>query len=132
MIVIFAITSRYIGLSSSELTCKSASFSGSNFRSSDRYRGSGNSPKSYASSDSYKGKERYYEDKFMKTTRSKRESSRHRSVLEYTLICRMSVTVKFLFFFYRILLTMFHFFLFPFPLSCLQKIQTLLFAQFSM
>lgn len=81
----FSITSRYIGLSSSELTCKSTSFSSSNFRSSDRYRGSGNSPKSYASSNSFKGKDRYDEDKFMKTTRSKREHSRHRSVLEYDL-----------------------------------------------
>ncbi|XP_057775930.1 clathrin interactor EPSIN 1-like [Salvia miltiorrhiza] len=66
---------KYIGLSSSGLACKSASASLSS-RSSDRYRGYGNALDSDASKDNYKGKDQHGEDKYLKTTKSKREPSR--------------------------------------------------------
>ncbi|KAH6831138.1 hypothetical protein C2S53_009333 [Perilla frutescens var. hirtella] len=70
---------KYIGLSSSGMTTKSAgaSFSSSSSRSNDQYRGFRNTRESYASNDNYKGKDRYGDDKYMKTTKAKREPSRH-------------------------------------------------------
>ncbi|KAL1562245.1 clathrin interactor EPSIN 1-like [Salvia divinorum] len=68
---------KYIGLSSSGLACKSAaaSVSNSNYRSSDPYRGHSNARDSYASNDSYKVKDQHCEDKYVKATKSRRESS---------------------------------------------------------
>ncbi|KAL8499124.1 hypothetical protein ACS0TY_022193 [Phlomoides rotata] len=68
---------KYFGLSSSGVTYKSgsASFSSSNFRSSDRYGGFGSS----TFNGSYKDNDQYGEDKYVKTNKSKNEPSRHDS-----------------------------------------------------
>ncbi|CAA0821303.1 Clathrin interactor EPSIN 1 [Striga hermonthica] len=65
---------KYVGVSSSGITYKSgaASFRSSNFRSSDRYGGFGNSNTSY---DSYKGKSQFGEDISEKKTKSIKEPS---------------------------------------------------------
>ncbi|KAL0447421.1 UNVERIFIED_CONTAM: Clathrin interactor EPSIN 1 [Sesamum latifolium] len=72
---------KYFGLSSSGITYKSgaASFSSTNFKSSDRYGGFGNSGDSETFRDSYKDRDRYGEDKYEKTTKSKEEPPRHGS-----------------------------------------------------
>lgn len=76
--------SRYFGVSSSGVTYKSgsASFSSSNFRSSDQYGGFGSS----TFNGSYKDNDQYGEDKYVKTNNSKKEPSRHdRSVLSISI-----------------------------------------------
>ncbi|KAL0407731.1 UNVERIFIED_CONTAM: Clathrin interactor EPSIN 1 [Sesamum radiatum] len=72
---------KYFGLSSSGITYKSgaASFSSTNFKSSDRYGGFGNSGDSETFRDSYKDRDRYGEDKYEKTSKSKEEPPRHGS-----------------------------------------------------
>ncbi|KAG8381836.1 hypothetical protein BUALT_Bualt05G0014200 [Buddleja alternifolia] len=72
---------KYFGLSSSGITYKSgaASFSSSSFKNSDRYGGSGSTGDNDTFKDSYKGKDQFGEDKYEKTTKSKKESSRYGS-----------------------------------------------------
>ncbi|KAG8375639.1 hypothetical protein BUALT_Bualt10G0121200 [Buddleja alternifolia] len=72
---------KYVGLSSSGITYKSgaASFS-SNFKNNDRYGGFGNTGDSETFTDSYK--DPYGEDKYEKTTKSKREPSRYGSMVQ--------------------------------------------------
>ncbi|KAK4422245.1 Clathrin interactor EPSIN 1 [Sesamum alatum] len=69
---------KYFGLSSSGITYKSgaASFSSSNFKNSDRYGGFGNSGDGETFRDSYKDRDQYGEDKYEKTTKSKKEPPR--------------------------------------------------------
>ncbi|CAI9775711.1 unnamed protein product [Fraxinus pennsylvanica] len=75
-----ATSEKYFGLSSSGITYKSgaASFSSSSWKSSDQYGGFGNT-KDDAYQDSYNEKDKYGEDKFVKTTKSKKEPSRYGS-----------------------------------------------------
>ncbi|CAI9771735.1 unnamed protein product [Fraxinus pennsylvanica] len=72
---------KYFGLSSSGITYKSgaASFSNSSWKSSDQYGGFGNTKDDDTYQDSYKEKDKYGEDKFEKTTKSKKEPSRYGS-----------------------------------------------------
>ncbi|KAL7159245.1 hypothetical protein ABFS83_01G015400 [Erythranthe nasuta] len=73
---------KYIGVSSSGITYKSgaASFTSSSSKSSDRYGGFGNQRDSETFSDSYNDKDQYGEDKYVKSTTSKKESSRYGSM----------------------------------------------------
>lgn len=70
---------RFVGLSSSGVTFKSgaASFTNTGFKNSDRYGGFGSTRDSETFNDSYKDKDRYDEDKYEKTSKSKKESSRY-------------------------------------------------------
>lgn len=84
---------RYIGLSSTGISSRSgsASFGSSSFRSNDRYGGFGNTRDSDRTVDSYKGRARFGDDKYEKSTSkpcrtvsgdnqgdgSKRDSSRY-------------------------------------------------------
>ncbi|GFQ00158.1 clathrin interactor epsin 1 [Phtheirospermum japonicum] len=72
---------KYFGLSSTGITYKSgaASFGSSNFKSSDRYGGFGNTGSSETSNDRYKDKDRYCEYRYEKTMESKKEPSRYGS-----------------------------------------------------
>ncbi|KAL8537336.1 hypothetical protein ACS0TY_012472 [Phlomoides rotata] len=73
---------KYVGLSSSGATFKSgaASFTNTGFRNSDRYGGFGSTGDSETFNDSYKDKDQYDEDKYKKTSKSKKESSRYGSM----------------------------------------------------
>ncbi|KAI3468156.1 hypothetical protein Pfo_024819 [Paulownia fortunei] len=68
---------KYVGLSSSGITYKSgaASFTSTSFKNNDRYGGFGNRGDSETFKDSYKDKDQYGEDKYERTTKSKKESS---------------------------------------------------------
>lgn len=70
---------RYVGLSSSGITYKSgaASFTSTSFKNSDQYGDFGNTRDSETFNNSYKDKDQYGEDKYEKTTKSKKESSRY-------------------------------------------------------
>ncbi|KAK6116846.1 hypothetical protein DH2020_049412 [Rehmannia glutinosa] len=72
---------KYFGLSSSGITYKSgaASFSSSNFKSNDHYGGFRNTGNSETFNDSDKDKDRYGEDRYVKSTKSKKEPSRYGS-----------------------------------------------------
>ncbi|KAK6161927.1 hypothetical protein DH2020_001768 [Rehmannia glutinosa] len=73
---------KYVGLSSSGITYKSgaASFSSTGFKNNDRYGGFGNSGDSETFKDSYKDTDQYAEDKYEKTTKSKKKSSHYGSM----------------------------------------------------
>ncbi|CAA2986971.1 Hypothetical predicted protein [Olea europaea subsp. europaea] len=72
---------KYFGLSSSGITYKSgtASFSSSSWKSSDRYGGFGNTKDDDTYQDSYNEKDKYGDDKFEKTAKSKKEPSHYGS-----------------------------------------------------
>ncbi|XP_051119458.1 clathrin interactor EPSIN 1 isoform X2 [Andrographis paniculata] len=87
---------KYFGLSSSGVTYKSgaASFSSSNFRSNDRYGGFGSTGDSETFKDSYRDKDHYGDDKFEKTTRTKKETSRYGSNKQDSHVTEASETSK--------------------------------------
>ncbi|GER38824.1 clathrin interactor EPSIN 1 [Striga asiatica] len=72
---------KYVGLSSSGITYKSgaASFSSTGFKSNDRYGGFGNRTDSETFRDSYNDADQYGDDKYEKSTKSKKESSHQSS-----------------------------------------------------
>ncbi|GFP88041.1 clathrin interactor epsin 1 [Phtheirospermum japonicum] len=87
---------KYVGLSSSGITFKSgaASFSSTGFKNNDRYGGFGNRGDSETFKDSYKDADQYGEDKYVKTAKSKKESSHYGSMGQNSTATGTSKTSK--------------------------------------